>query len=294
MDFIITREQLEEWCSYPAEKILAMPNLKAEIRCRKSTSDLMEEIGNLMVEELLQNNAKGLPTRWILPTGPLDQYEPLIRRVNAERISMKNVYAFMMDEFLDWQGRPYPVEARYESLRGTLKARLFDRIDPALAIPSDQIFCPDINDIDAYDAKIEEVGGIDTIWAGIGCKGLVGFCEAPHSRYYRIGHEEYKNSKARIVELNEDTLVALSQRNFGGCYDFVPPKAVTLGMKAILSARRIVYMFRMGSWKQTALRVLLFSEPTLEYPVTFTTKYIPERILYCDEMTLDHPRSHKK
>ncbi|MPM03809.1 hypothetical protein SDC9_50076 [bioreactor metagenome] len=119
MDFLITREQLEEWCSYPAEKLLTMTNLKAEIRCRKSTSDLMEEIGNLMVEELLQNNAAGRATRWILPTGPLDQYERLIRRVNAERIPMKNVYAFMMDEFLDWQGRPYPVEARYESLRGT-------------------------------------------------------------------------------------------------------------------------------------------------------------------------------
>ena len=85
----------------------------------------------------------------------------------------------------------------------------------------------------------------------------------------------------------------LSQRTFGGCYDRVPPKAVTLGFKTMLSAKRAVYMIATGSWKQTVVRVALFSEPTLEYPVTLLPKYIPDVTLFCNVDTADHPMSHE-
>ena len=127
----------------------------------------------------------------------------------------------------------------------------------------------------------------------MGCKGLVAFCEPPRRYSCRLSIEEYANSKTRIVDLNEDTIVALSQRTFGGCYDRVPPKAVTLGFKTMLSAKRAVYMIATGSWKQTVVRVALFSEPTLEYPVTLLPKYIPDVTLFCNVDTADHPMSHE-
>lgn len=99
-----------------------------------------------------------------------------------------------------------------------------------------------INDLDYPDNLCQELGGIDTLWAGVGCKGLVAFCEPPRRYSCRLSIEEYANSKTRVVDLNEDTIVALSQRTFGGCYDRVPPKAVTLGFRTMLSAKRAVYM----------------------------------------------------
>ena len=291
MDFIITREQLDRWCGYKADDIQKMDDLNADLRVRKNPEDFYREVADLMAEELIANNEKGRLTKCIVPAGPIDQWDYFIERVHRERISMKKLWIFMMDEYLDWEARPIPEDAPYGSLHAVMK-RVFSRIDPELMCPPEQIIFPDPQNLDYYDDKVAEMGGIDTIWAGIGCKGLIAFCEAPHSRYYRISQEEFRNSKTRIVELNEDTLVALSQRRFGGYYDKIPPKAVTVGMKSILSSRRIVCMLRCGSWKQTVLRIMLFcKDTTLEYPVTFAMKYIPEKIVFCDEETLEHPLS---
>lgn len=290
MDFIISCEQLDKWCKYKPEEIKQMSDLNADLHVRANDQDFYREVADLMLEEIKANNAKGVPTKWIVPAGPIDQWPHFIERVHAERISLKNLWIFMMDEYLDWESRLIPEDAPYGSLHAVMKKQVFSRIDPELMCPAEQIIFPDPSDLDYYDNKVQEMGGIDTIWAGIGCKGLIAFCEAPHSRYYRISQEQYKNSKTRIVELNEDTLVALSQRRFGGYYDKIPPKAVTVGMKSILSSKRIVCMLRCGSWKQTALRVMLFcKDTTLEYPVTFAMKYIPEKIIFCDEETLEHP-----
>ena len=43
---------------------------------------------------------------------------------------------------------------------------------------------------------------------------------------------------------------------------------ITIGMRELLGARRIRLYTETGSWKQTILRILLFSEPTVDYPVT--------------------------
>lgn len=292
MDFIISREQLDQWCRVKAEDVKLMPDLNADLRVRSDTETFYREVADLMAEELIEHNAKGIPTKWIVPAGPIDQWKYFIERAHRERISMKNLWIFMMDEYLDWEARPIPEDAPYGSLHAVMKKQVFSKIDPELICPPEQIIFPDPRDLDRYDDMVAGMGGIDTIWAGVGCKGLIAFCEAPHSRYYRISQEEFKNSKTRIVELNEDTLVALSVRRFGGYYDKIPPKAVTVGMKSILASRRIVCMMRCGEWKQTALRVMLFcKDTTLEYPVTFAMKYIPEKIVFCDEETLEHPLS---
>lgn len=51
-------------------------------------------------------------------------------------------------------------------------------------------------------------------------------------------------------------------------------------------------MVATGDWKKTVCRVLLFSDPTTEYPVTILPKYIPDVTLYTTEYTIDHPMSH--
>jgi glucosamine-6-phosphate deaminase len=292
MNSTFSKDNILAWCSVPVDELAGRDDLKAKLAMHPDRESTMKYVGNLMAEEVIQNNSAGKITKWVLPAGPMDEYDTFIARVNQERISLKGLHIFHMDEFLDWEGRPYPVGDTYESLEGTMNAGFYARIDPELNVPVEQRFWPRINDIDRIDQKVEELGGIDTVWAGVGARGLVAFCESPRSYWHNISIEEFAKSKTRIVEINPDTIVALSQRTFGACYDRVPPRSITIGFKVMLSAKRTVMMIATGTWKQTVLRVILFSEPTLEYPVTLFTKYVPNVILACDRNTADHPLSH--
>ena len=120
---------------------------------------------------------------------------------------------------------------------------------------------------------MEAVGGLDTVYAGMGFTGLIAFNEAPRSPWYSISLEEYAQSKTRIFALNDDTMIALAVRGRGGLTHAIPPMAISIGFKAMLNSQRMVILSTTGSWKRTAIRMLMFSEPTLEYPATlFTAK----------------------
>lgn len=282
-------QKMMDWCRIPAEELEGNPDSKVKVKVYEKKSEVPVAVGNMMADEVLENQRKGKPTRWILPCGPMGQYKVFAERVNRERISLKDVYVFHMDDFLDWEGRPYPEVNNYFSLKANMLADFYGKIDPALNVPEENRFFPSIYDIDAIDRKIEELGGVDTVYAGLGYKGLVAFCECPNSPYYRVGEEEYANSRTRIVHLNEDTLISLSERDIGGFVQIVPPMAVTIGFKAMLSAKKAVFMVTTGSWKQTAIRVLMFSEPTVEYPATLLPKYVPEVLVLTDVETAQPP-----
>lgn len=130
-----------------------------------------------------------------------------------------------------------------------MKHGFYDLIDPALAIPEENRHWPDVHDPDAIDTLIAQMGGIDTVQGGVGCRGMVAFDEPPRSRYYKVTLEEYANSKTRMTQINDDTIVAYAQRVFGGCYDAIPPMGITIGMKSILTAKRGIFLVTTGAWK---------------------------------------------
>ena len=61
----------------------------------------------------------------------------------------------------------------------------------------------------------------------------------------------------------------------------------------MLTAKKAIFIVMTGSWKETVVRVAMFSEPTVEYPVTLFPKYVPECIMVCDRKTADHVISRK-
>ena len=285
----MNREEMCRWCRIPAEQLVNHPESKIQLKVYDDKNEVSVVTGNMMAEEVIENNKAGKPTKWILPAGPMGQYRYFADRVNTERISLKNVYVFHMDDFLDWQGRPFPEIDNYYSLKANMINGFYGLIDEELNIPEENRFFPSIYDIDAIDKKIEELGGVDTVYGGLGYRGLVAFCEAPDSSYYDITVEEYANSKTRIVHLNADTLISLSERDIGVFVQIVPPMAVTIGFKSMLSAKKAVFMVTTGSWKQTSVRVLMFSEPTVEYPATLFPKYVPKVIVLADTNTTQPP-----
>jgi glucosamine-6-phosphate deaminase len=100
--------------------------------------------------------------------------------------------------------------------------------------------------------------------------------------------EAFRKSKTRILNLNDDTLIAVSQRAVGGLSHLVPPMAITMGMKDLLSAQRIRLISDTGAWKRTVIRVLLFGPVTTEYPVTFVQEH-PDATIVIDRNTAVPP-----
>jgi len=250
-------------------------------------ASLFAQFARSLADEIKTNNQAGHPTRLILPVGPVGQYPILAEICNRERISWRNIHTFNMDEYCDWQGRWIPIDHPL-SFRGSMRRTLFDRLDPELRIPDEQIHFPDPLNLDRISQDIQAVGGIDTCYGGIGYHGHIAFNEPPISRWYQISVDEFRRSITRVVPLAEDTIVMNSIRNTGGNPHNFPPMGVTLGMADILEARRIRMYCPGGMWQRYAVRMALFGDVSVEYPATLLQDH-PDYIVYLDEETAKAP-----
>ena len=282
-----TKQELFEWCRIAAEDLPTHPKAKAKLKIVASPRRVHQAMAEAMIEEVKENNHKGVLTRWILPCGPKGQYSIFSERVNRERISLRRVHVFHMDDHLDWQGRPLPLDHPY-SYQGWMIRNFYGSIDSELQIPLEQRHFPNVCALDEIAEQMRVVGGIDTAYGGIGYRGHIAYNEPPRSPWYRIGKEEFRNSTTRILHLNDDTLIALSQRGTGGCSDAVPPMAITLGMRELLSARRIRLYSETGAWKQTVIRLVLFGEVSPEIPASYVQEH-PDCLITVDSLTAACP-----
>jgi glucosamine-6-phosphate deaminase len=139
-------------------------------------------------------------------------------------------------------------------------------------------------------AEAIQAAPVDITVGGWGQDGHIAYNQARRHPYSRITLDELANSSIRIQENNLDTILALAQRTFGSAYQFVPPMSITLGVRECLSAKRVRVYSDTGAWKQTALRVALFSDPTPEYPMTLLQTH-PDAIITATEETARHPIS---
>lgn len=285
----IDKEQLMQWCRIPTDRLAEHPDSRISLKLFEPTEELYVYAANLMADEVIANNAAGKPTRWILPAGPNNQYTHFADRVNRERISLRNTYVFLMDEVLDFNCRPYPIDHPFFSAEGRFQKKFYDQIDPELNVPESQRFIPRYNDLETCDRVIEELGGLDTVFGGMGFRGLVAFCEPDYSPWFTVSEQEYCTMLTRIWPINPDTTIATAQRSFGGLTHHLPRLGVTIGMKSMLNTRRAVFLSATGAWKRAAVRMLMFHEPTVEYPATLFTGRVPEVILLTDPNTAAPP-----
>ena len=124
-----------------------------------------------------------------------------------------------------------------------MQEKLFDHIN----IKPENTFVPNgcAADLAAecaeYDARIERLGGIDLQLLGIGIDGHIGFNE-PSDVFDKATH---------VVGLHESTIKANSR--FFESENDVPKQAVTMGMGAIMQAKKIVLVAN-GAQKKNILK----------------------------------------
>jgi glucosamine-6-phosphate deaminase len=215
-----------------------------------------DEIAALIQEKQAQEK----PCVLGLATGssPISVYKHLIKLHQEKGLSFKNVITFNLDEYYGLQ--PSDINSYYFFMH----ENLFDHID----IPSENINIPDgtlapkkVRDYcKAYEKKIADLGGLDFQLLGIGRTGHVGFNE-PGSNI---------NSQTRLVTLDH-----LTRYDAAGAFqgiDNVPSKAVTMGIKTILSAKRIVLL----AWGINKSEIILKAVEgilTTNIPTTYLQKH---------------------
>ncbi|HHX65735.1 MAG TPA: glucosamine-6-phosphate isomerase [Chloroflexi bacterium] len=263
----LCKEDMMKLLTMPADEINAWSPVT--VRLFPDYDAALAAMARSMVDTIAENNRAGRITTLILPVGPTAQYPIAAEISNREGISWKNVWTFNMDEYLDWEGRLIPRDHPM-SFRAAMERELFDRLDEELRIPEEQRWFPDPFAPDAIDAKIKELTGgegVDVCFGGVGEHGHIAFNEAPDllAHYAHLTPDEFKNSRTRVLSLNPETATRAFRSPL---YTLCPPGAVTLGMKAILGARRIELATR-----GTLLRLAAMHPPTMDYPVTLIQEH---------------------
>jgi glucosamine-6-phosphate deaminase len=166
-----------------------------------------------------------------LPTGrtPLALYAAL----GTAALDWSRVRTFNLDEFASL-APDHP-----GSFRAFMDEHLFRHVNlPPAAIG---FLRGDVADSAAecarYEAAIAASGGLDLLLLGLGGNGHIGFNEPGESL----------RAETHVVPLHESTRRANAER-FGGDWRAVPATALTMGMRQVLSARRVVMMATGSVW----------------------------------------------
>lgn len=280
--------RLREWCAIPADHLVGHPKLRVVYRQVADSKELGELMARELVELIEENNCAGRATRAIIPCGPNCWYEPFRNLVNSRNVSLRKLHVFHMDECLDWQGRELPRMHPY-NFRTFMEKYFYGDIRAELEVPQEQRFWLSPSSAERVRAAIAQAP-IDITVGGWGQDGHVAYNQARRHPYHHVTLEEIAGSTIRVQENNVDTILALAHRSFGAAYQFVPPMSITLGIRECLSAKKVRVYSDTGAWKQTALRVVLFSEPTAEYPMTLLQTH-PDAIVTATLETARHPIS---
>jgi len=99
--------------------------------------------------------------------------------------------------------------------------------------------------------------------------------------------ESFANSPTRIVKLAETTKATNSIFGTGGDLGRVPDFAVTIGMKEILSARRI-HVFLDWHWQRFVLRRTLLGPVSRTFPASFLQTHKDVRFTVTQEIATPH------
>ena len=210
------------------------------------------EIANLIREK----QKKGEWAVLGLATGssPIGVYKELVRIHKEEALSFENVVTFNLDEY-------YPMQPdALQSYVYFMNEHLFNHVninpeninipDGTLEINKIKEFCAE------YEAKIDKFGGLDLQVLGIGRTGHIGFNE-PGSKL---------DSPTRLVKLDHLTILDATKDFIKE--EYVPSRAITMGVGTIMKAKKI-YLLAWGEAKAKIVQEAVEGEISDDVPASF-------------------------
>lgn len=242
------------------------PNKDLNIRIIEDKQEFYAAFAIDIVSRIKGAHDQGKRLVAILPAGPAPQYPIAAEIINKLRIPCHHIHTFNMDEYADEKGNTVPPSWEGSFQRAMMET-FFNRIDEDLRPPKEQIHFPTSENLDSYDQMIEDLGGADVCYGGIGWGGHIAFWE-PHLGVDFVDNiEEFKRQGTKCVELHPMTTMQDALHTFGGDWSNVPPKAITIGPKQILDAKHRSfwldgYLGGGASWQRFIARLVLHGPVT--------------------------------
>ena len=201
-----------------------------------------------------------------LATGstPIGTYEQLIKWYKKGDLDFSHVSTVNLDEYVGLSPE------NDQSYRYFMNENLFNHIN----IKMERTNVPNglAQDLDAecerYEKLIKTLGGIDIQLLGIGHNGHIGFNE-PTDEFVKYTH---------AVDLKESTIKA-NARFFKDISE-VPTKAITMGIKSIMNAKKILLIAN-GQDKKEIIEKAIFGPITPEVPASILQLH-PDLTVICN------------
>jgi len=219
--------------------------------------------GTKIVGEFIKNNPQatlGLATG----SSPIGLYQNLIKMFQNKEISFKEIKTYNLDEYC---GLP---KSHPESYYSFMYRNLFSHVD----IKDENVHIPSSEgedmqkNCDDYNRLLHQTT-IDLQLLGIGGNGHIGFNE-PGTPFDR---------ETFLVKLAERT--RQDNKMFFKENEEVPRYAITMGIKNIMEAKKIVMLIS-GKSKAEAVKRLLSGEITTDFPASILHKH-PDVTVIIDE-----------
>ncbi len=252
-----------------------LTNTKVPIKVVENDIDVVHDMVYVMLEEIRKNNALGKKTVFIVPVGPVGQYKRFASIAMHEQLDLSNLYIINMDEYLtddgEWIAYDHPL-----SFRGFMDHDFYDLLTGPCFIPEDHRIFPTPGKEEEIQKKIDELGGVDIAFGGIGIMGHIAFNEALDEEE-EMSNEDFANLPTRVLNLTKETRTINSVTGLGGYIDGIPKKCITIGMKEILGARKLrFYMNR--EWHRGIIRKICLGPVTGHVPASFFQNH-PDALL---------------
>jgi len=196
---------------------------------------------------------------------PLQLYQNLAMAYREGRIDFSKAKAFNLDEYINLP-KDHPCSYYYY-----MKENLYQHINMKegnYRLPDGMAKNID-EECNSYEDAICRAGGIDLQVLGIGHNGHIGFNE-PGTPF---------ESRTHIINLSSRTIEANSR--FFNSPDEVPKQALTMGIKTIMRARRLILLVK-GADKAEILRKALLGPVTAEVPASILQLH-PNIMAFVDE-----------
>lgn len=203
-----------------------------------------------------------------LATGstPLGTYEQLIKWYEKGDVDFSEAHSVNLDEYVGLNA------FNEQSYRYFMNKNFFSQIN----IKPDNTFVPigTADDLEAeckkHDDTIKALGGIDLQLLGIGIDGHIGFNEP----------EKFFTKETHTVNLEQSTIDA-NARFFEKSED-VPKQAITMGMGAIMQAKKIVLIAN-GKSKEEIVKKAFFGQITPKVPASILQLHPDVTVIYSKE-----------
>jgi glucosamine-6-phosphate deaminase len=222
------------------------------------------DLAGVMFEEMTRGSAT-----LIVPVGPVDQYGVLAGMINKNRLDCRDICLINMDEYLTEEDQWIPIDHPL-SFRGYMDRLFYDKVDPELAPRRENRVFPRPEQCEEIEKLIERRGGVDVCFGGIGINGHIAFNEPPEMGE-EMGDEVFAGLPTRCLTLTRETRT-INSNTVGGEISIIPWRAVTVGMKECLGARKMRFYCN-RPWQSAVVRRVLHGPVTARCPASLMRRH---------------------